>query len=90
MGTQQSPDDGPEQVPSTDGPGPDRGTLVYLGWRTLVLLVVVGFGYLTRPIWHGLVYSAIYSPTGLLVVGGGSVAAVILWYLPPTAPTTPP
>ena len=83
MGTQPNPDDGPEQVPPTDGPGPDRGTLVYLGWRTLVLLVVVGLGYLTRPLWHGLVYSAIYSPTGLLVVGGGSLAAVIIWYLPP-------
>jgi hypothetical protein len=56
---------------------------VYLGWRTLVLVAAVAVGYLTRPIWHGLVYSAVYSPTGLLVVGGGSLAAVALWYLPP-------
>ncbi|SDX83350.1 hypothetical protein [Halobellus clavatus] len=83
MGNQQNPDDGPEQVPSTDAPGPDRGTLLYLGFRTLVLIAVLAVGYLTRPIWHGLVYSAMYSPTGLLVVGGGSLAAVVLWYLPP-------
>jgi len=83
MGSQPPPDDDPEQVPSIDGPGPDRGTLVYLGWRTLVLVAVLGVGYLTRPIWHGLVYSAVYSPTGFLVVGGGSLAAVGLWYLPP-------
>ena len=85
MGQQPNPDDGPEQPPPIDtpGPGPDRGTLVYLGWRTLVLVAAVAAGYLTRPIWHGLVYSAVYSPTGLLVVGGGSLAAVALWYLPP-------
>ena len=82
MGQQPNPDDGPEQVPPTDTPGPDRGTLVYLGWRTLVLVVALAAGYVTRPIWHGLVYSAVYSPTGLLVVGGGSLAAVALWYLP--------
>jgi hypothetical protein len=56
---------------------------VFLGVRTLVLVAVLALGYLTRPIWHGLVYSAIYSPTGLLVVGGGSLAAVALLYLPP-------
>ncbi|GGJ09862.1 hypothetical protein GCM10008995_19700 [Halobellus salinus] len=83
MGTQSPPDDGPEQVPPTDTPGPDRDTLVFVGVRTLVLVAVVAVGYLTRPIWHGLVYSAIYSPTGLLVVGGGSLAAVALLYLPP-------
>ncbi|MBB6646106.1 hypothetical protein H5V44_07365 [Halobellus sp. MBLA0160] len=83
MGTQPPPDDGPERTPPTDTPGPDRAILAYLGVRTLVLVVVVAFGYVTRPIWHGLVYSAIYSPTGLLVVGGGSLAAVVLWYLPP-------
>ena len=83
MGTQPPPDDGPEQTPPTDTPGPDRARLAYLGVRTLVLVVVIAFGYVTRPIWHGLVYSAIYSPTGLLVVGGGSLAAGALWYLPP-------
>ena len=80
---QQQPDDGPDPVQPGNGPGPDRGTLVYLGWRTLVVVAAVVVGYLTRPIWHGLVYSALYSPTGLLVVGGGSLAALALWYLPP-------
>jgi hypothetical protein len=56
---------------------------VFLGSRTLVLVAALALGYVTRPIWHGLVYSAIYSPTGLLVVGGGSLAAVALLYLPP-------
>ena len=83
MGQQSQPDDGPEPIQPGDGPGPDRGTLVYVGWRTLVVVAVVAVGYFTRPIWHGLVYSAIYSPTGLLVVGGGSLAALALWYLPP-------
>ena len=83
MGQQPQPDDGPEPIQPGDGPGPDRGTLVYLGWRTLVVVAVLAVGYLTRPIWHGLVYSAIYSPTGLVVVGGGSLAALALWYLPP-------
>ena len=53
--------------------------------RALLLGVALGVGYLTRPLWHGLVYGILYSP-GLAVFGGGAVVvALVLWFLPPGA-----
>ncbi len=59
-----------------------RARLQYLFIRLAVLgLVFAGF-YITRPLWHGIVYGILYSP-GLAVFGGGTVlTAVILWLLP--------
>ena len=61
---------------------------LHVALRTLGLGVVVAAGYLTRPLWHGLVYGILYSP-GMAVFGGGAiVAAVVLWFLPPSAVET--
>ena len=57
--------------------------LTHLLTRGLVLAVVVGVGYLTRPLWHGLVYSVLYSPGAAVFGGGAAIAAVVLWLLPP-------
>jgi hypothetical protein len=74
---------------TTDGepPGPGRvgGSL---GWhllkRTAGVGIVVAVWYLTRPLWHGLVYSMFFSPPATVLLGGGLLAALVLWYLPPS------
>jgi hypothetical protein len=70
-----------------DAPGP-VGFGGTLGWhllkRTAGLGVVVVAWYLTRPLWHGLVYSMLFSPPATVLLGGGLVAALVLWYLPPS------
>ena len=76
MGSKSQPSDGGSPV-NTD-------LLVYLGLRTIPVAVVAVFLYLTRPLWHSLVYAALYSPSGALFIGGGAVAALVLWYLPPS------
>jgi hypothetical protein len=50
----------------------------------VVLLIVLGGLYLTRPLWHGLVYGMLYSPSGLVLTGGSAVTALVLWFLPPS------
>ena len=52
--------------------------------RGLVLGVVFAVGYLTRPLWHGLVYSILYSPGAAVFGGGMAVVVVVLWLLPPS------
>ena len=75
---------GSEPQPADDGDSIDTELLAYVGKRTVVVVVVLGLGYLTRPLWHGVVYSALYSPSGALLLGGGAIAALVLWYLPPS------
>ena len=76
MGSKSQPSDGDSPI--------DTELLAYLGRRTVVVVVVAVILYLTRPLWHGLVYAALYSPSGALFLGGGAVAALVLWYLPPS------
>jgi hypothetical protein len=70
---------------SDDGIGPSGPSLPYFfGTRLVVLLIVLAGLYLTRPLWHGLVYGMFYSPTGLVLMGGASLTALVLWFLPPS------
>ena len=71
---------------SSDGATPSPGSTLalFFGIRLVVLLVVFAGFYLTRPLWHGLVYSALFSISGLVFVGGGTLTAVVLWFVPPS------
>ena len=62
----------------------DRRRLVrhFLG-RTAVVAVVLGLWYVTRPLWHGLVYSMLFSPSATVLLGGSLLTALVLWYYPP-------
>jgi len=73
---------GDDEFPDPDpSPGPSLAT--HAAGRTVVLgLVVVGL-YLTRPLWHGFVYAMLFSPSGMVLLGGATVAALVLWYVPP-------
>jgi hypothetical protein len=74
-------DDGPTEI-SVGGSG-GRSLAIHVLVRLLGLGIVVGVWYLTRPLWHGLVYGILYSPS-MAVFGGGTVlAALVLWFLPP-------
>jgi hypothetical protein len=53
--------------------------------RTAVVAVVVVFLYFTRPLWHGFVYSMLFSPPSTVLLGGGLLTALVLWYLPPSS-----
>ena len=70
-----------------DLPGPGGrigGSLAsHLLKRTAGLAVVVVAGYFTRPLWHGFVYSMLFSPPATVLVGGALLTALALWYLPP-------
>ncbi|MCQ4333219.1 hypothetical protein KM295_06940 [Natronomonas sp. F2-12] len=60
-----------------------RSLAIHAAIRLLGLGIVLFVGYLTRPLWHGIVYGILYSP-GMAVFGGGSIlAALVLWFLPP-------
>ena len=62
----------------------DRQRLVrHLVRRTAVVVVVLGLWYVTRPLWHGLVYSMLFSPSATVLLGGGLLTALVLWYYPP-------
>ncbi|WP_460691625.1 hypothetical protein [Natronobiforma cellulositropha] len=50
--------------------------------KLALLLAAVGVLYLVRPLVHGIVYRAVYSPGGLVVVGLTTVTAVVLWLGP--------
>jgi len=68
-------------------PGPGGGIggslASHLLRRTAGLAVVVVVGYFTRPLWHGFVYSMLFSPPATVLVGGALLTALALWYLPP-------
>ncbi|WP_135662915.1 hypothetical protein [Halorhabdus rudnickae] len=70
-----------------DGSGsiPSSGSRLpyFLGTRMLILTIVVGILYLVRPLVHGVVYAALFSPSGLVLIGGGTVTALVLWFYPP-------
>ena len=51
--------------------------------RTAVVVVLLGVWYVTRPLWHGLVYSMLFSPPATVLLGGGLLTALVLWYYPP-------
>jgi len=77
----------------SDGTGDDLGVEVgtsdrqrlvrHLVKRTAVVVVVLGLWYVTRPLWHGLVYSMLFSPSATVLLGGSLVTALVLWYYPP-------
>jgi Trp operon repressor len=79
----QSPSsgDGPGGIPVGGSDG--RSLAIHVVTRLLGLGIVFGLGYLTRPIWHGLVYSVFYSPGMAIFGGGAALAALALWFLPP-------
>lgn len=73
----------------SDESGPDisssgSGVPSFVGTRLLVLGVVLGAMYVTRPLWHGVIYDMLYSPSGLVLYGGSAVAALVLLFLPPS------
>lgn len=81
METTKTADDGPSDA----GASPSGSGLAYfLGIRLVVLALVFAGFYLTRPLWHGLVYATVYSPPGLVFGGGVTIAALVLWFLPPS------
>jgi hypothetical protein len=72
---------GGESDPDVGSSGPSLA--YFLGTRLVVLVIVLAALYVTRPLWHGLVYGALYSPSGLVLTGGATLAALVLWFLPP-------
>jgi hypothetical protein len=75
-----SRDDG---QPSTDE-GSGSGLPSFLVTRFVLLALVLAVMYFTRPLWHGMVYSMLFSPSGLVLFGGSAVTALVLWFLPPS------
>ena len=57
----------------------------HLARRAVGLVLVVAVLYSIRPLFHGLVYQTLYSPSGLLTIGITTLAALVLWFLPPFA-----
>ena len=55
-----------------------------LAVRLAILAVIIAGVYLVRPIFHGLIYSILYSPTMAVLGGGGILIAVGLFLLPPS------
>ena len=72
-------DDGPEIDIGSSGPS----LPYFLGTRLVILAIVLGALYFTRPLWHGVVYGMFYSPSGLVLMGGATTTALVLWFLPP-------
>ncbi|WP_181684615.1 hypothetical protein [Halorhabdus salina] len=77
------------QVDSDDGsevdvPSPGSGLPYFLGTRAAILAIVLGILYLVRPLVHGVVYAALFSPSGMVLIGGGTVTALVLWFTPPS------
>ena len=67
-----------------DDPSPGSGLPYFLGTRLVLLALVLGAMVLTRPLWHGLVYAMLFSPSGLVLIGGSTVTILVLWFLPPS------
>lgn len=55
----------------------------FLGTQLILLAVILVALFVTRPLWHGLVYSMLYSPSGAVLIGGSTIAGLVLWFLPP-------
>ncbi|MFT4889223.1 MAG: hypothetical protein ACI9YT_000132 [Halobacteriales archaeon] len=75
-----SGDDGSE----FDDPSPGSDLPLFIGTRVVLLALLLGAMYFTRPLWHGPVYSMLYSPSGLVLVGGITLTALVLWFVPPS------
>lgn len=73
-------------IDSADGDAPSGGSALpyFLGTRLVILGLMLGLAYLSRPLWHGPVYEMLYSPSGLVLFGGGFVTALVLWFTPPS------
>ena len=79
-GPRQRGDGSGDETASEDGPPP---IALHLARRFVPFAVLLLFAYFTRPLWHGFVYSILFSPA-FAVLGGGSVlVATILWFMPP-------
>lgn len=50
-----------------------------LGLRVLLLVIIAAIVYLWRPLFHGLIYSTVYSPFLLIFVGGCAIVGVALF-----------
>ncbi|WP_254808306.1 hypothetical protein [Natronosalvus amylolyticus] len=68
----------------TDSSGSRSNLGRFLGIRLLALATILGGVYLTRPLWHDLIYSMVYSPGGLVFLGGSALAALVLAFFPPS------
>jgi hypothetical protein len=64
-------------------PGGRSALPYFFGTRLVILGLIAGLFYLSRPIWHGLVYRMLFSPSGLVLFGGGLATALVLWFVPP-------
>ncbi len=62
---------------------------VHLAKRTAGVAVVVVLWYFSRPLWHGVVYSMLFSPSAAVFLGGSLLAALALWYIPPSRVESP-
>ncbi|WP_136687854.1 hypothetical protein [Halorhabdus amylolytica] len=72
-------DDGSDgDVPSSGSPLP-----YFLGTRVVILAILVGIAFLVRPLVHGAVYAALFSPSGVVLIGGSTITALVLWFTPP-------
>ena len=73
-----------DEPPGGSSPSSGAGSIgMHLATRAIGLSVVVLVGYLTRPLWHDIIYSSLYSPAMAVFGGGAMLTAVVLWFLPP-------
>ena len=72
-----------DDEPDVSGSSSGSRLPYFLGTRVVILAIVVGILYLVRPLLHGVVYAALFSPSGLILIGGGTVTALLLWFTPP-------
>jgi len=78
-----APDSNDDEFPDPPGSDRRRTLALHFGRRTLGVLLVLVVWYFTRPLWHGIVYSMLFSPPSTVLLGGGLIAALVLWFLPP-------
>ncbi len=66
-----------------------RSLAIHLAKRTAGVVVVVVLWYFSRPLWHGMVYSMLFSPSAAVFLGGSLLAGLALWYIPPSRIESP-
>ena len=77
-----------DDPPITESSGAGGGSIAReLAVRLAVLAVIIAGVYLVRPIFHGLIYSILYSPTMAVLGGGGILIAVGCSCCPPRTST---
>jgi hypothetical protein len=74
------------EIDLDDDQAPSGGSALpyFLGTRLVILGLILALVYLSRPLWHGLVYEMLYSPSGFVLLGGGLLTALVLWFTPPS------